>query len=218
MYLNYDEFKDFVQEEISEVSFISSLPYAQKFIEIVCGNIFEEKVLTLELNGTGSYFLPVPLSIIEITSLKFRDSDDSITNYSRNEFIVNKGNDPMFGLTPSIKLRNRNCYFPEGDQNIVIQGKFGLVEQQTIDNITSNVTPILIKKAISQMILDNTSKIDDSNSLINKKMRYAVSETTDGHSYSIGNNGVGVSDFPTGIKEVDDILNLYSKQISISVI
>ena len=97
--------------------------------------------------------------------------------------------------------------WPRGKLNVEISGLWGYVEEDSS-------TPPAIKRAAMKLALYNFPALSDSEAQEEKNLRgLLVSETTDGHSYTLSNGAVSSrsSEAITGDAEIDRILKSYMR-------
>lgn len=146
LYLTVDEMMDEITvlaERPAEAKLLLKIKLAQKYIEKITGQFFNQRTLTLNLNGSGNYLLKLPFPIIELTKIEFKNSDGSYTEYELSYFEVFNRYLPDDRTYP--KIESDTYIFPEEKNNIRLTGSFGYVE-------SDGSTPELIKEALKMIV------------------------------------------------------------------
>jgi len=212
---------------------------ASSFIESITGNIFYPLSTTLEHNGLDLPFLPVKYSIIEITEVNIRYIDTDVvvddfesalstTNKTVNltQLTVYNGQNPSNDYWPRIAFINQQLKFPEGYNNVIIEGIFGCVvpnpdfdpNQPPSPTNPQYLTPPPIKKACLHLVLLNEFPPNDPRHLIIRRGNYLTEEVTDYHRYKLSDNIAPSIDSLTGDNVVDNILDLYTFKSKVRIV
>ena len=158
------------------------------FIERVTEQFFEPREITLKLDGRGGRVLPLPFILIEPSNV-----------IADNEEVTDYINYQDYKYPKLVRLKK----WPQGFQNIEISGIFGYSE-----------TPEDIKRAAIKIAMYHFPALNNSEAQEEKNLRgLLVSETTDGHSYSLSGSAVASAyqNAITGDTEIDDILRRYMR-------
>lgn len=192
--MSYCTVNDFRAEGISEEQYSDEqldelIKVASSYIDSVTGQWFEarEKVIRLDGRGGKNLVLPVFLSAVDYVQVSGEVIDDYV--------LYNRMDDRVY---PKI-FRNRG--WPLGRLNIEVSGTWGYVEED-------GSTPADIKRAAMKLALYNFPSLSDVDAHEEKNLRGSlISETTDGHSYTLSEGAVtsGI----TGDAEIDEILRRY---------
>ena len=161
------------------------------YIDMITGQFFEprEKVMTLDGRGGRILVLPVFLSLVNYVKVDGEIIDDYVL-YNRME---DRAYPKIYRLTK----------WPLGRLNVEVSGVFGYVEED-------GTPPSAIKRAAMKLALYNFPALSDKDAQEEKNLRVLlVSETTDGHSYSL--SGDAIANSLTGDTEIDQILKRYMR-------
>lgn len=177
---------DYSDERLSELIKMSC-----DFIDKITGQFFELREIALTFDGRGGQYLVLPYPLIEATEILVDDE-------AVNDFVLyNRLEDRVY---PKI-YRERK--WPKGILNISISGSWGYVDENL-------QTPTPIKRIATKLAMYHFPALNDSDAQeqlnINGRV---ISETTDGHSYSLA--AVDSSSLITGDKEIDDVLKFYTR-------
>lgn len=121
--------------------------------------------------------------------------------YSDDYVLYNRMEDRAYP-----KIFRCSCW-PKGRLNVDVSGTWGYVEED-------GTTPPAIKQAAMKLALYNFPALSDVEALEEKSLRgLVVSETTDGHSYTLSNEAIAnlSSGAITGDSEIDQILKSYMR-------
>jgi hypothetical protein len=196
--------------DISDARVTAAIALAGKYIDRVTGRFFEERELTLVLDGDGDDTLLLPLPIVSISAIGIAD-----TEYDLDDFKIYNRLYPDDRGCP--KIVYVEGIFPSGRQNIDVTGVFGYLDTEGTGDEETRVTPSLIKRAcLKLVILDLIPQIGDAADQDERLRRYLTSETTDGHSYTLSE--LAVSGGSSGDSEVDRILAMYRRPMGIEII
>lgn len=202
------------------------------FIDRITGQWFESRALTVQLDGTDTDTLFLPVPVITLTSLHingdfvnavaatdFRLYNRAFPDDRRNPRVKLITNDRFQDVFTPPVLRGRGPAFMFGKQNQQLIGNWGFVE-------TDGTTPLLIQRALLKLAvkqLSSGSLARGGGSLTGSSGPAGplILESTDGHTQQWGNlvrptlspGSIGV----TGDPEVDEILKMYKRPIKIGV-
>ncbi len=175
------------------------------YIETMTRQFFEPRERTYKLDGSGGETLALPLFLIAPEYVKcngYLVEEREYTLYNRISPEDDRG-------YPRIK---RRAGWPRGNLNVEIKGRWGYVDE-TSDGVY--VTPSLIRKAAIRLTVMQLPLLGDTLAQEEKtKLGMLVSETTDGHSYTLDRSLAQlIADQTfTGDAEIDQILSRYSAQ------
>lgn len=183
------------EEDYSDEQLEDLIAASCEFIDRVTGQWFELRGKTIRLDGRGGQNLALPVFLFEAHSVSVNHEDiDDYVLYNRME-------DRAY---PKI-YRNRG--WPKGRLNIEVSGVWGYVEED-------GTPPPAIRQAAMKLALYHFPALSDWEALEEKELRsLIVSETTDGHSYSLSNEVIADrnSGAITGDSEIDAILRSYMR-------
>ena len=161
------------------------------FIDRITGQWFELREKVIRLDGRGGKNLVLPVFLYEAFSVRAdgKEIDDYV--------LYNRMDDRSY---PKIF---RCSGWPVGRQNIEVAGQFGYVDE-------GGTTPPAIKRAAMKLALYNFPSLSDSEAQEDNAVRgLLLSETTDGHSYTLSESALAES--ITGDAEIDGILKGYMR-------
>lgn len=177
---------DYSDERLSELIKMSC-----DFIDRITGQFFELRELALRFDGRGGQYLVLPYPLIEATKILV---DDEVVN----DFVLyNRLEDRVY---PKIYRKRK---WSKGVLNISVLGSWGYVDENL-------QTPAPIKRVAVKLALYHFPALNDSDAQeqlnINGRV---ISETTDGHSYSLA--AVDSNSLITGDAEIDSVLKFYTR-------
>lgn len=206
----------------------------QQFIERVTRQWFNERTLTLQMDGNGADTLFLPVPIIEVTELYTNDNvnvrDPATYRVYNGRFFPDDRKNPRIKLIRSSTdsdifsdpfRSSRPATFIKGWQNQKIVGSFGYVE-------ADGSTPELIKRALLKLVIEKlTNPVYVPAGSVPPAppppgpVGSVIRETTDGHTIQytfvkFGDTRAGVSGY-TMDREVLTILDLYKAPIGVAV-
>lgn len=200
-YCNIDDLRaegfsldDFSDEEIALLIEQSGI-----LIEKITGQFFEPRTMTIRLDGRGGKNLLLPVFLIDGETIRI-DGEE----ISNEDYILYNRFFPDDRRYPKI-FRSKG--WPVGKLNIEVTGTFGYVEEDL-------TTPKDIKRAVMKLATSYFPSLSDKAAQEEKALQgLIVSETTDGHSYSLSSSAVAniQAGALTGDSEVDAILRSYMK-------
>lgn len=185
--------------------------YATKYIERATGQWFEDRDLTLYLDGRGTDVLLLPIPAIEVTSITVGTADSGASVDVDTILIESAPRNPMLVMAPSALPSGRGSLgvtFATGRRNVTVVGTFGQVES---DGYGGYVAPAPIKRAAIRLIIRELGLLGDASAQEERKRANLRSETTDGHSYSLAE--MAVSGGASGDPEVDRLLAMYRRPL-----
>ena len=196
--MSYCSIEDLRNEGITEEQFDDNqldklIAVSCAYIDRVTGQWFELREKTISLDGRGGRILALPVFLYDVSCVKIdgEEAGDFVL-YNR---IEDRAYPKMF----------RHLRWPKGRLNIEVSGRWGYVEED-------GTTPLAIKRAAMKLALYNFPSLNDAEAQEEKNLRrLLVSETTDGHNYSLSSEAVAdlYSSALTGDVEIDQILKNY---------
>ncbi len=190
------------EEQASDAKLTGLIALAGNYIDRMTGQWFEPREKTVRLNGTGGEVLPLPVFLIDMPEIVMVDGEE-VTNY----ILYNRFPPADDRFYPKMHRKSR---WTKGVLNVEIKGLWGFVDE---DGSGGYMTPPLIKRAVMKLALYNFPDLGDSEAQEEKALRGAlISETTDGHSYSLSDSVVSAlaSSSLTGDSEIDSIIKQYT--------
>ena len=182
------------EENYSDEQLENLIADSCEFIDRVTGQWFELRTKSIRLDGRGGQNLVLPVFLFEAYSVSV--NHEEIDDY----VLYNRMEDRVY---PKIF---RCAGWPRGRLNIEVSGQWGYVEED-------GFTPPAIRRAAMKLALYHFPALTDTDALEDNAIRgLLVSETTDGHSYTLSGNAVAeaYSGAITGDLEIDRILRKYS--------
>lgn len=167
---------------------------ASDYIDFMTKRWFEPRDKTLKLDGTGHDILWLPIPIITVSTVKVDGQPLATTSFTAYNRPDDRNN-------PIIKAYN---YWPKGALNVEIAGTFGYTDE---DRLGNPITPRQIKHICKKLVIRELPQLGDVDAQEEKKRSRIISETTDGHSYTLANHGGEY----TGDQEIDNILYLFKR-------
>ena len=198
--MSYCTVDDIRAEGISEEDY--SDEHLERLIAISCGFIdritgqwfdLREKIIRIDGRGGQNLVLPVFLYAADYVKIGLDYIDDYV--------LYNRMEDRTY---PKIF---RCSGWPRGRLNIEVSGQWGYVDED-------GATPSAIKWAAMKLAMYNFPALSDTEAQEEKNLRgLLVSETTDGHSYTLSNEATSSrnSEAITGDAEIDQILKSYMR-------
>ena len=183
------------EEDYSDEQLEKSIADSCDFIDRVTGQWFELRAKSIRFDGRGGQNLVLPVFLFEAYSVNV--DHEEIDDY----VLYNRMEDRAY---PKIF---RCAGWPRGYMNVTVSGQWGYVEED-------GFTPPAIKRAAMKLALYHFPALSDSNAQEENAVRgLLVSETTDGHSYSLSGSAVAeaYSGAITGDAEIDGILKSYMR-------
>lgn len=219
-YVTVDDLRDFgLGEDVASDSAVAaSIVLWSQVIDRLCGQWFEPRAATLNLDGSGADTLHLPVPIIAITSMKINGSSTALET---NRYIAYKSRMiPDDRLNPRIRLGAVGSYWPGGAKfshglhNQIIEGTFGYVEE---DLSTPAPIKYALMKLISEKLKNPPNPGEDQPPDEGLGLQGPIiEETTDGHSRKWGNVSVkttrpGIAAGITSDPEINAILLMYRR-------
>lgn len=170
----YATYADMVAEGFDDPAERSRIEYllnvASEYIDHFTGLFFEERALTLLVDGSGLEVLFVPIPIIDVNQIKI---DDEVQDL--NSFVVYNRMFPDDRTNPKIKIKKvagtiftgKISRFTKGQQNIELSGKFGYLERDNVAaagltvgteigpfdiDVTNNILKIKVDGGVSETV------------------------------------------------------------------
>lgn len=174
-------------EQASDAQVEAVIRRAVVLIDTLTGQWFEARTCTIRFDGTGTPTLFLRVPVISVQEVRISGQPIDLAEVVVYNSVQDRRN-PRLYYAPG---------FPKGKGNVEVVGSFGYVEQD-------NSTPELIKYACRKIVISNLAPLTDKDAQEEKKRARIVSETTDGHSYTLAREErpAGL----TGDPEVDSIL------------
>ena len=166
------------------------------FIELFCGQFFEEREMSITLDGSGTNTLYLPLPIISLSSVTMGGATLIASSlYTYNRYY------PDDRLSPKIKYSGT---FTDDFQNIVVTGTWGFVEQD-------GSTPRALVEAAMKILVNIALKplVGSAGYEGNTQNHRLIKEKTDTYFYELSANPA--TNGPTGIAEIDKVLLMYRR-------
>lgn len=181
------------EEQYDDAQLERLIAVSCSFIDNVTGQWFESREKVIRLDGRGGKNLILPVFLSEADYVKI--SGEVVEDY----VLYNRMEDRAY---PKIF---RAVRWPKGRLNIEISGTWGYVEED-------GTTPPAIRRAAMKLAMYNFPALSDTEAQEEKNLRgILLSETTDGHSYSLSEGAVSSlsAGAITGDTEIDQILKSY---------
>lgn len=189
-----------------------------QYIDVKTGNWFNERDITLTIEGSNTSLLQVGIPILSIEHIKL---NGETTILSSSSYIVFKGNsfpddrkNPRIklysGTTPTIFQGGTNSVFLRGTLT-EIKGKFGYLE-------SDGTTPAMIQKAVLLLVINDikTPVTNQVQTGFNGVHQLIKREKTDIHEREFfENKRIGASGSSSGITKVDEAIKLYRAPVAI---
>ncbi len=194
--MSYCTIEDLRNEGVTEEEYEDSkleklIQAACEYIDRITGQWFEPREKIIKLDGRGGHNLVLPIFLSEVEYIKA--DDELITDY----ILYNRMEDRAY---PKIY---RELKWPKGKLNIMISGTFGYTDK-------NGNAPADIKRIAMKLALYYFPSISDYEALSEQNLSgKIISETTDGHSYSLASSSY--TDSITGDTEIDNVLKSYKR-------
>lgn len=183
---------------------------ASSWIEVATGQWFESREFTADapmlLDGTGTKTLALHVPIIEIESVTLDDDELDC----EEDYVVYNRRSPDDRGNPKIVLTSGR--WTKGNQNVALVGSFGYTD--LVDGEV--VTPEPVKQALMNLVMREMPKVGTVEGQRERRMDGAVSETTDGHSYTLAD--LALSGGTTGDAYADRVAQQYRAPITCRVL
>lgn len=187
-------------EQASDQRLQQLIDLATSYVEAITGLWFEERAMTLRLDGTGSRTLWLPIFPTEVSTV--RVDGRAVTDYvAYNRFAPDDRRSPRLV---------REVGWPKGRQNIEVDGRWGYVDPAPGGGVK---TPEPIRRAVLRLVVRELPLLTDVEGQEDRKRTRIVSETTDGHSYTLERLAVTLD--LTGDPDIDGILAMYRRPIAV---
>ena len=170
------------------------------WVERWTGRFFEVRARTLREMGNGSilWLLEHPPADANI---KVYLNEETKELQAADFYLFGTPDQPEDQSNPRIRLRN-GMYF-SGDRLQVITGNFGMIEM--VDSQAR--CPQLVKRALALLVERHARFLSYGNPNLDR----IISETTDRHSYTLGDLPDTAYWFPTRNTEIDQIVRSFRK-------
>lgn len=189
------------EDQASDEKLTGLITLAGNYIDRMTRQWFEPREKTVVLDGNGGVILPLPVFLIKLPESLTIDCEEATGYVLYNRFPP--ADDRSY---PKMYRQSR---WAKGVQNIVIKGLWGYVDE---DGSGGYTTPSLIRRAVMKLALYNFPDLGDAEAQQEKAQRGALlSETTDGHSYSLSDrvlSAMSSSTF-TGDSEIDQTISQF---------
>ena len=181
-----------------------ALELATAYIDIVTGQWFESRALTLTFDGEGQRVLHLPIPVISVTTVTLNEVEILTDSY----YVYNR--------TVPDDRKNPKIVFEfdltKGHQNVTVQGSFGYVDDPT----GTPATPALIGKVCVKLALAEIGQMyTDANRREVIDRGRLIEEETDRHSYKLAD--LIATGGPTGDPEIDTVLARYRRPIAMGM-
>lgn len=181
----------------------SLLTRESRRIDDLTGWWFESRALTLTLDGSGARHLHLPAPAITITRVAVDDTDLDLAD------VLNIGKPTGLSTerwNPKL-LRAGGYAWPRGTRNITVVGTFGFVE-------ADGTVPLPIQEACVRLVVRSLPLLANAAGQEDRRRTLITKETTDGHSYELGQGEIGRRaawrfSGATGDPEIDVVLARY---------
>ena len=173
---------------------------ASEYIDLVTRMWFEERTLTLKLDGSGERVLHMHIPIRAITAARVENDVVDPTLYVvYNRMFPDDRTNPRVTYKRTRVPRNvfedadnpSNRVWRVGEQNVELDGTFGYVD--TDPDGTNPRVPRLINRACKRIVILIIPLLADTESVTSTLLSspgMLSKEVTDGHSYTVENAGV----------------------------
>lgn len=186
-------------EQADDTRLATLIDLATAYIDRVTRQWFEPRAMTITLDGNGSETLLLPVFPIEVVSVTV--DGQVVTDYKvYNRFFPDDRRNPKI---------YRDAGWPEGRQNVSIQGTWGFVDKIG----TQYTTPAMIKQVAKRLVIRELPLLGDAEGQEERKRARIVSESTDGHSYTLERLAATLD--LTGDPDIDGVLALFRAPIAI---
>lgn len=200
-YCTVQEIRDegITPEQADDTRLTALIDLATAYIDGITRQWFEPRAMTITLDGNGSETLLLPVFPIEVVSVTV--DGQVITDYKvYNRFFPDDRRNPKI---------YRDAGWPEGRQNISIEGTWGFVDKVGAQYLT----PAMIKQVAKRLVIRELPLLGDPEGQEERKRVRIVSESTDGHSYTL-ERLAGTLDL-TGDPDIDGVLAMFRAPIAI---
>ena len=187
------------QEQATDARLTALIDLATAYIDGITRQSCEPRTMTITVDGTGRQTIFLPVFAIEVTTVIV--DGEAVTDFKvYNRFFPDDRHNPKI---------YREVGWPKGRQNVVITGTWGFVDKVGTDY----QTPALIRQAAKRLVIREIPLLGDADGQEDRKRARIVSETTDGHSYTL-ERLVGSLDL-TGDTDIDGVLELFRAPVVI---
>lgn len=195
---------------IADADLFEKLELAGNWIDKATGCFFSLRLLSIDMDGNDKTGIVLPYPIISISKVEIDPEDGTaIIEVPLTDLRIYSGDEYLYEPRIAFKKEVAGDYskFPYSERNITVTGEFGYLER--------NETPKLIKKANIRLVVRMLEDMGDEGGYLESiRAGLLKSESTDGHSYSLGEIDRGrrepPTDLMTGDPEIDSILLEYN--------
>ncbi len=194
---------------IEDADLFEKLELASIWIDKATNCFFSSRLLSIEMDGNDKTGIVLPYPIISITSVKIDPEDGTaVIEVSLDDLKIYSGEQYLYEPRIVFKKHVIGDYskFPYSERNVSVVGEFGFLEKGEIPRLINKVNIRLVARMLEDMG-------DEGSYLESIRAGLLKSESTDGHSYSLGEIDRGKreppTDLMTGDPEIDGILLEY---------
>jgi hypothetical protein len=187
----------------SDARLTDLLDEATRWIDRVTGWFFEPRTLTIRMDGRGSPSVEPYVPPISITHLYI--NDEEVSHDPADLVVVGS---PLSTYYEGPRLTLRHGRFPKGRGNVVVEGSFGVTED---DGTSSGRTPAAIRRACMLLVLRTVNTLADDASYEARNRWRIVEEQTRDQRYRLAESSGGGGAHLSGDPEVDALLLPYMK-------
>jgi len=204
------------ETQASDDRLISLIDLASRYIDEVTGRFFEAREMTLDLDGRGSAVLQLGVPIIAISDLSLlgdAGETEIDTGDCRvyNRHLTQRLTSPDDRENPKIALVGGGRVFPEGHQNVRLEGLFGYTEH---DGSPAGRTPRLIREVCKKLVIREMPLLGDAGGRDDAQRRSRlISEKTRDQSYRLANPKT--TGAMTGDTEIDTVLAMFTRPMEV---
>ncbi|MDI3548133.1 MAG: hypothetical protein PWR10_1785 [Halanaerobiales bacterium] len=201
-YCTVQEIRDegITSEQATDPRLTTLIDLATVYIDGITRQWFEPRTITITLDGNDGEVLYLPVFPIEVVGVTV-DGQAVIDDYKvYNRFFPDDRRNPKI---------YREAGWPEGRQNVSIEGTWGFVDKVG----TQYLTPTMIKQVAKRLVIRELPLLSDAEGQEERKRARIVSESTDGHSYTLERLASSLD--LTGDPDIDGVLALYRAPIAI---
>ena len=186
-------------EQAADARLTLLIDLATAYIDGITRQWFEPRAIAITVDGTGGQTIFLPIFAIEVTTVTV--DGQAVTDFKvYNRFFPDDRRNPKI---------YRDAGWPEGRQNVSIQGTWGFVDKIG----TQYTTPAMIKQVAKRLVIRELPLLGDAEGQEERKRARIVSESTDGHSYTLERLAATLD--LTGDPDIDGVLALFRAPIAI---
>lgn len=195
---------------IGDSDLYEKLELAASWIDRSTSCFFSLRPMTIYMDGNDKTGIVLPYPIISIQSVQIDPEDGTeLVTVPLTDLRIYSGDQYLYEPRISFKKDVDGDYrkFPYGERNVTVIGEFGYLEK--------NDSPRLIKRINVRLAVRMLEDMGDEGGYLESiRAGLLKSESTDGHSYSLGEIDRGrrepPTDLMTGDPEIDSILLEYN--------